>query len=41
MNVGKAELANIGPKETRKRLFMGVAMLAWASSWRSFSRMQV
>ena len=27
MNVGKAELANIGPKETRKRLFMGVAML--------------
>ena len=28
MNVGKAELANIGPKETRKRLIMGVAMLA-------------
>ena len=28
MNVGKAELANIGPKEIRKRLFMGVAMLA-------------
>jgi hypothetical protein len=28
MNVGKAELANIGPKETRKRLLMGVAMLA-------------
>ena len=28
MNVGKAQLANIGPKETRKRLFMGVAMLA-------------
>ena len=28
MNVGKAELANIGPKETRKRLFMGAAMLS-------------
>ena len=28
MNVGKAELANIGPKETRKRLLMGAAMLA-------------
>ena len=28
MNVRKAELANIGPKETRKRLIMGVAMLA-------------
>jgi hypothetical protein len=28
MSVGKAELANIGPKETRKRLLMGVAMLA-------------
>ena len=28
MNVGKAELANIGPKETRKRQVMGVAMLA-------------
>ena len=28
MNLGKAELANIGPKETRKRLLMGVAMLA-------------
>ena len=28
MNVGNAELANIGPKETRKRLLMGVAMLA-------------
>ena len=28
MNVGKAEFANIGPKETRKRLLMGVAMLA-------------
>ena len=28
MNVGKVELANIGPKETRKRLLMGVTMLA-------------
>jgi hypothetical protein len=28
MNVGKAELANIGPKEARKRLLLGVAMLA-------------
>ena len=28
MNVGKAELANIGPKEVRKRLVMGVAVLA-------------
>jgi hypothetical protein len=28
MNVGKAELANIGPKEVRKRQFMGVAMIA-------------
>jgi hypothetical protein len=28
MNVGKAELANIGPKEIRKRRLMGVAMLA-------------
>ncbi len=28
MNFGKAELANIGPKETRKRLLMGVAVLA-------------
>jgi hypothetical protein len=28
MNVGRAELTNIGPKETRKRLLMGVAMLA-------------
>ena len=28
MNVVKVELANIGPKETRKRLLMGVAMLA-------------
>jgi hypothetical protein len=27
MNVGKTELANIGPKEARKRLLMGVAML--------------
>jgi len=27
MNVGKSEFANIGPKETRKRLFMGVTML--------------
>ena len=27
MSVGRAELANIGPKETRKRLLMGVAML--------------
>ncbi len=27
MSIGKAELANIGPKETRKRLLMGVAML--------------
>ena len=30
MNSGKTELANIGPKETRKRLLMGVAMLAVA-----------
>ena len=30
MNVGKAELANIGPKEIRKRQLMGVAMLALA-----------
>ena len=30
MNSGKAELANIGPKETRKRLLMGVGMLALA-----------
>lgn len=29
MNVGKAELANIGPKEIRKRLLMGIAMLAF------------
>jgi hypothetical protein len=28
MNVGKADLANIGPKEARQRLLMGVAMLA-------------
>ena len=28
MNVGKAELANIGPMETRKRLLMGIVMLA-------------
>ena len=28
MNVGKADLANIGPKEIRKRLLMGVAMLS-------------
>lgn len=28
MNVGKVEVANIGPKEARKRLLMGVAMLA-------------
>ena len=28
MNGGKSELANIGPKETRKRLFLGGAMLA-------------
>jgi len=28
MNGGKAEPANIGPKETRKRLLMGVAMIA-------------
>ena len=28
MNVGKAELANIGPRETHKRLLMGVAMLS-------------
>ncbi len=27
MNGGNAELANIGPKETRKRLLMGIAML--------------
>jgi hypothetical protein len=28
MTVGKTELSNIGPKEARKRLLMGVAMLA-------------
>ena len=28
MNGGKAELSNIGPKEIRKRLLMGGAMLA-------------
>ena len=28
MNVGKTDRANIGPNETRKRLLMGVAMLA-------------
>ena len=28
MMVGKSKLANIGPKETRKRLLIGVAMLA-------------
>ena len=28
MNTGNIELANIGPKETRKRLLMGVTMLA-------------
>ena len=28
MNVGKADLANIGPREARKRLLMGVVMLA-------------
>jgi len=27
MNVGKAQLANIGPREVRKRLLMSVAML--------------
>ena len=27
MSIGNAELANIGPKETRKRLLMGVAMV--------------
>jgi hypothetical protein len=30
MNVGKTKLANIGPKEARKRLLMGVVMLAMA-----------
>lgn len=28
LTVENAELANIGPRETRKRLLMGVAMLA-------------
>jgi hypothetical protein len=28
MNVGKTELANIGPKEIRKRRLLGIAMLA-------------
>jgi hypothetical protein len=28
MSIANPELANIGPKETRKRLLMGVAMLA-------------
>ena len=28
MNVGNAALANIGPKEVRKRLLIGVALLA-------------
>jgi hypothetical protein len=28
MTVEKAELANIGPKEARKRLLLGVVMLA-------------
>ncbi len=28
MNVEQAGLANIGPKEIRKRLFMGVAIIA-------------
>lgn len=28
MNVGNAALANIGPKEIRKRLLIGVALLA-------------
>jgi hypothetical protein len=28
MNVGKAGRANIGPKEIRKRLLMGIAVLA-------------
>jgi uncharacterized membrane protein YhaH (DUF805 family) len=27
MNFGKTEFANIGPKEIRKRVLMGVAML--------------
>lgn len=28
MSIGNAELANIGPKEIRKRVLLGVAMLA-------------
>jgi hypothetical protein len=28
MNVGKAELANIGPKEIRKRFLIGFALIA-------------
>ena len=28
MTSGTTELVNIGPKETRKRLFLGVAMVA-------------
>jgi hypothetical protein len=28
MTPGTTELVNIGPKETRKRLFLGVAMVA-------------
>jgi len=28
MTIEKAELANIGPKEARKRLLLGIAMLA-------------
>ena len=28
MNIGKSELANIGPKEVRKRLLMGFALVA-------------
>jgi hypothetical protein len=30
MTAGKTELVNIGPKETRKRLLMGVVMTAVA-----------
>jgi hypothetical protein len=42
MTVGKTELANIGPKEARKRLLMGVVMLAVGVVLaRPFSRMQV
>jgi hypothetical protein len=28
MSAGNTELVNIGPKETRKRLFIGVVMIA-------------